>query len=272
MHLNRWCADRSALFLKKICNHSSMQYTDPAPCSLHTNSGAVQCLSAEEPRLADAYLLLQKALAVAALPVAESAPPLHHAMHATWLAVTLNNMGCLYRALGRGSAAADSFERAAALQPQMHITGKIHQAACLPDSIMRSLNDKSQHRCAVLAGTRCKVHACLTLLENGQYQLAAQCAKEALVALNTEDKRRAAAAAAAAAATHNSSSSSSSDKDQHHHQQQQQHDLLQQGRGSMLQCLHCLAMAEENLGQCITTAFTSMQIAADSHTPCACCS
>jgi tetratricopeptide (TPR) repeat protein len=101
-----------------------MQYTDPAPCSLHTNRGAVQCLSAEEPRLADAYLLLQKALAVAALPVAESAPPLHHAMHTTWLAVTLNNMGCLYRALGRGSAAADSFERAAALQPQMHITGK----------------------------------------------------------------------------------------------------------------------------------------------------
>jgi hypothetical protein len=90
------------------------------------------------------------------------------------------------------------------------------------------------------------VHACLTLLENGQYQLAAQSAKEALVALNTEDKRR--AAAAAAAATHNSSSSSSSDKDQQQHQQQ--HDLLQQGRGSMLQCLHCLAMAEENLGRC----------------------
>jgi hypothetical protein len=106
----------------------------------------------------------------------------------------------------------------------------------------------------MLTGTRCKVHACLTLLENGQYQLAAQCAKEALVALNTEDKRRAAAAAAAAtaataaaaaAAAVNHNSVSSSDKDQ----QQQQHDLLQQGRGSMLQCLHCLAMAEENLGK-----------------------
>jgi hypothetical protein len=96
------------------------------------------------------------------------------------------------------------------------------------------------------------VHACLTLLENGQYQLAAQSAKEALVALNTEEKRRAAAAAAAAVA-HKSSDSSSSDaganssKDREK-QQQQQYDLLRQGRGSMLQCLHCLAMAEENLG------------------------